>query len=164
MAGHMNERRNRRRLLPLTGLPGTGKTYIAEYLSRHHGFIHWDVEVRGRIPSVQDVAEWVRQDADVVVSWGFMPGASDHQMRYPQGLGLKMAWLGGSIDVARRHWMDREAQRETPIPEDALRAQQDRIGRMNLSSFGAVTIDPFTSDGAFKSPEQRVRMLLAMLE
>jgi len=150
------------RLLLVTGLPGTGKTFVGDYLRDNHQFTHWNVEALHEIPDQRRIADWRRRGADVVVTWGFMPGASDAQVRFLQARGFMMVWFGGSVETAKRVWTQREARSVTPIPAGALEQQLERIARMNLTAFGATVIDPFAADGSLRLARERAQELLAL--
>jgi adenylate kinase family enzyme len=104
----------KRDLLLITGIPGTGKTTFGETLARDHGFRHHNLEDQttlnrwGADPK-EFVREIVRQKADAVVTWGFVP---DHEPSFQSVLdfkksGFKVVWFDGNRPAALREFIKR---------------------------------------------------------
>jgi hypothetical protein len=61
-------------MLLITGIPGTGKTTIGNYLQTHKGYDHLDVEA----PTGPRLEEFLSKHGDKkVITGGFVPGASN---------------------------------------------------------------------------------------
>ncbi|HEV7455037.1 MAG TPA: AAA family ATPase [Candidatus Saccharimonadales bacterium] len=63
----------------ISGVPGTGKTTVAEHLAQHFGYRHIDMEAdsfKARRELARDPGAFLSNLAavkDVVISWGFSP-------------------------------------------------------------------------------------------
>lgn len=158
------------RLLLLTGIPGSGKTEAGHSMARLHGFRHLDAEEHAARP-VGSLEAWValwkrflkeardsiREGKDVVITWGFMPGTDNITIRALQGMGFRMIWFDGDRAAARREFLKRGT-----VTEAALRAQMDKIARLDLTSFSPVAFDPFNEHGEFLTREELTRRLIAL--
>ena len=65
-------------LFLITGIPGTGKTTVADTLAKNLGFVHCDLEKQETLDRLaanptQFIADIVSQNRDNVVTWGFVP-------------------------------------------------------------------------------------------
>src|SRR5690242_21621568 len=148
-------------LLLLTGIPGTGKTTVAEYLVAHHGFTHFDRETFGEWPKYLQVL-WIRalplfvwlvrlRHRKVVISWGFLPLMDNYEIRQLTQLGFAMIWFDGVREVARREFLKRDT-----ATEEEFDAQVQRIERLHLETFPHIKINPFGADRQFVPVEERV--------
>ncbi|HEY3921976.1 MAG TPA: hypothetical protein VGL76_07660 [Gaiellaceae bacterium] len=125
-----------RRLLLITGTPGTGKRPLASYLQLERGFTHVDLDNRetrtqllrsGESEFRTELAALAATTSKVVVTWSF---SSETQLAYVetmQRLGFEWIWMDG----------DRGAALDTYLAP---------IGTMRMPRF----VDPFESDGRFR--------------
>lgn len=143
------------KLILLTGIPGTGKTTLAEYLVRQHGFVHFDRERFQDWPWLVK-ALWHRamvlfclyavlRSRKVIVSWGFLPGKDNAEIKRLQSLGFTLFWMDGNRAAARKAFVKRNT-----VPLTKLVAQLKRIKRLNLAEFGPVMVNPFGPKGSFR--------------
>jgi hypothetical protein len=152
-------------LLLLTGIPGTGKTVISNYLAEQHGFLHFDREAFEHWSKVWQFL-WERapklflwlallKSQKIVISWGFLPGADDRKISQLQALGFVLIWLDGDRAAARREFLERGT-----VPERKLDAQLARIARLDLFSLHPIILSPFDRHGLFFDKAVFARQLI----
>src|SRR3989344_1170302 len=95
----------------ITGVPGTGKTSIGDYLQEHHGFTHYNLEDDATLVLFsQDKDGFVNSASKkdkVVITWGFMPyQQAEHVIRIKKQ-GFSLIWLDGNRIAAFREFMKR---------------------------------------------------------
>lgn len=141
-------------LILITGIPGTGKTTVANYLALKHDFTHYDRE---------DFSNWSSElthlwraslrtfvltatlaNPKIVISWGFLPGEDDADIQLLINMGFKMFWFDGDRTAARRTFLQRGT-----VPEQLFREQMERINAMQLSKFKHTKINAF-KDGEIR--------------
>ena len=132
----LGKSRKGRRLLLITGTPGTGKRPLASYLQLERGFTHVDLDSRdtrtqflrsGESEFRTELAALASTTSKVVVTWSF---SSETQLAYVetmQRLGFEWIWMDG----------DRGA---------ALDSFVAPISGMRKPRF----VDPFEHNGAFR--------------
>jgi hypothetical protein len=99
-------------IILISGLPGTGKTFIGDHLADHNGFRHLDLESRDGQALIdllqqQRFDDFVREVApngeDVVLTFGYppelLPVIEQLGIR-----GIKPIWLDAPILFSRRNW------------------------------------------------------------
>jgi Holliday junction resolvasome RuvABC ATP-dependent DNA helicase subunit len=69
---------SQRDLFLITGIPGTGKTTLADTLAKDFGFVHHDLEKKQTLDPLavnplQFIADIVSRNRDTVVTWGYAP-------------------------------------------------------------------------------------------
>lgn len=128
--------------LLITGIPGTGKTKIGNYLSENFDFIHVDMEDKDKIninkiyinPEIF-VNDLVKINKNVVVTWGFVP--CEEQIAHVnlfKNKGFKLIWLDGDREAALREFTKRDSQSGEQYLRDQLNAfniQLDGIEKSN---------------------------------
>jgi hypothetical protein len=146
------------RFLLLTGVPGTGKTTLGNYLRESQRFRHLDFEdmqTLGRylgdgLDGLSRRVEKLRQGRrDVVITWGFLP---DPQLPYVlelRRLGFDWVWLDGDRDAARRVFLERGT-----VSEELLDAQLTRISTLDFDALAPTTVNPFDDTGNFRPLEE----------
>jgi shikimate kinase len=152
----------KRRLL-VTGVPGTGKTKVGDFLAARHGFLHVDLEdddTRARFFGrtgdrnrfARELAKVISQKKPIIVTWGFVP--NDPQLGlvlFLRSQGFEWIWLDG----------DREASHEAftrrgDVPEQVYQNQMMGIELQldpRLASLGPRIVNPF-SEGSFRPVEE----------
>lgn len=145
----------KRKLILIAGIPGTGKTYMGNFLAKHHGFKHFDVEagdLHRRLwcdPS-NTIDYFLEGAGDVVVTWGLAPDPYQTEIvdKFKKR-GLKLVWFDGNRDAALREYIKRGS------PVEDFHAQMGRIEgfKENLDSLKPIRIDSFDKNGKFKPPE-----------
>jgi hypothetical protein len=117
-----------RKLILITGIPGTGKSTYGEEFSKLFGFIHFDLENRetlGQLLSDPDkfIEGVVGQRGNIVVTWGFLP--NDEQIgivKQFKDRGFKLVWFDGNRPAALRAFIKRRT-----VPEELFYLQMFRI-------------------------------------
>ena len=92
------------KMLLITGIPGTGKTETAKHLENNHRFVHFDRELINSWPLELQIlwktnfSKLLEQykNRDIVISWGFMPGYDDTEVRSIIEAGFKRSI--GNVD------------------------------------------------------------------
>ena len=167
--------------LMITGIPGTGKTCIGNFLEAHYGFTHYDIEKRETCAQFRaDRAAFVERalslGPSVVVTWGFPPYDCDavHTIQKMKARGFKLFWFEGDHACAREAWLCRvrkEIAEEFSDPvmrERRLKSKESdldrQMGAIQSSKIakviGATVIDPFRKDGAFRERSDIVREMV----
>jgi hypothetical protein len=153
------------RLLLLTGIPGTGKTTLGNYLVEHHGFRHLDFETStlpqfwqfGERGFRKQVAALKQQAQDTVVTWGFVPNSQLGMVKFMRSLGFEWIWLDGNRAAARRVFLARGT-----VSEELLDIQMEKIAaHVDLNALRPRIVNPFDEHGNFRPVERVVADVLA---
>jgi hypothetical protein len=152
------------RKILISGIPGTGKTTIGEYLKEKHGFKHVDIEVILTSPEserekrIQELFTMHAKefDRDTVFTWGFHPVKNEPHINYLKSLGVKMFWFDGNRVAARKAFLTRGS-----VSEELLDIQMGHINRADIRKlYNPIFYNTFDKDGKFKSSETIVADLL----
>jgi len=154
------------KLLLITGVPGTGKTTIGNYLAEEYRFNHlnvelldsWSVELKNLFLSnswVEFVKRLKSNGKDTVMTWGFMPGVHDKAIKDLQEFGFKLIWFDGNRKAAREAFLKRGT-----VDEPTLDIQMKRIEKMNIQNLNPTIIDTFDENGKFHSKDKIVELLI----
>ena len=152
-----------RRLLLLTGIPGTGKTTIGEYLERSHGFRHVNREIHDPREFTDDPGAFLRRsEDDVVATWGFRPTAHEdlHGVIGLCTLGFKGVWLDGP-----RPWALTQILKARPESESDFYLQMRNIEASGIrKTLGFPVVNPFGTTGHVRDKAEIARESLAVFE
>jgi len=140
--------------LLITGIPGTGKTTVGNYLREHFGFIHYDFEDENVLKLFgQDKNRFISRALTrkrVVITWGFMPyGHTEHVFEIKRR-GFILIWFDGDRDAALREFSKR----------GTVSGEQFQIQLSNINSSGVLSminphiINTFDSRGRFRTLEE----------
>jgi adenylate kinase family enzyme len=131
----------------ISGVPGTGKTTVAE----HFGYTHIDMEAdsfRARRELEQNAQAFLGELAslpNVVLSWGFSPYMDRPGVEGVIAAGYKFVWLDGSHVVSLRNFLERE--HNDPHQEANYYGQMQMILVTELvERLRPIQVDPFTGD------------------
>ncbi len=150
--------------LLITGIPGTGKTTVGDYLAEAHAFRHLDLEppsvdvvaLDGPVEGFQARIGALAGDARrIVVTWGvpvrFLPFVL--QLR---NAGFEWFWFDGDRTAARRTFKERGT-----VPEEALDIQLGEIDKhLNMDALRLRFLNTFASDGSFRPLDEIAAELL----
>lgn len=138
----------------LSGIPGTGKTTVAEHLALAHNYAHVDMEADEFEPRRRfrkDPASFLRAlgDAkDIVMSWGFGPYDDNPLIGLVRQAGYTLIWLDGDRVASLASFLRREQHDERM--EAAYYGQVNRIIITELvQRLDPVLVNPFR-DGSFR--------------
>lgn len=153
----------------ISGIPGTGKTTLANYLAEHHGYYHLDMEAKaflGRQRIKHDPEELFTELSNhpkVVVSWGFGPFEDRRDIERFIASGYRVAWLDGDRVAAFRNFMSREqSSPNAEVMEYQYYGQMQLIMATNIvAQLEAIIIDPFDTQGNFRAEAEIAQELLA---
>lgn len=155
---------NKVNLLLITGIPGTGKTEISNYLKDNHGFQHLDREITDSWPpQLEDRIEWVKNQIaalephsnGIVISWGFMPGYDEKEIRQLRQVGFKLFWFDGNRPAARQAFIKRNT-----VGIDLLDIQMQRIESLDLDAINPIIFNTFDEHGVFLKKDEIAKKLL----
>ena len=83
----------------ITGIPGTGKTTIGNYLALAKGYEHLDIEEalkRHDTTGSEIIQNFIDSPSEnKVITWGFIPEIDDNGVKKFLDLGYKMIWFNG---------------------------------------------------------------------
>ena len=147
--------------LLITGIPGTGKTTVGDYLQDKFGYIHIDAEDRFRKESKFGLTDAHRKDKSVVITWGFPPElkaiGTINQLKQN---GFKLIWFDGDREQARREFTKRENAKSDPKTRIPLRLFDLQIHNINalrvIEHIQPIQYNTFNSDHQFKDLAQIV--------
>jgi len=102
----------------ISGIPGTGKTFIGDYLTEHHEFIHVDLESQAgnqfltRLQQ-QDFDGFVAQVSSlgdrIAMTFGYPPEWLP-VIEQLAARGVVTAWLDSPLLFSRKHWQPKPGQ------------------------------------------------------
>jgi len=138
----------RPRIILISGVPGTGKTTIGNYLESQRKFVHFDIEKVMKLPNFNTLNE------NTILTWGFNPEdpVSVGYIKDFVNSGRMMIWLDGNRDASKKAFIDRKTVSLARYEE-----QMERITRQEkkiYSEFSPRVINPFDSFGHFKPCEE----------
>lgn len=137
--------------LLITGIPGTGKTTIGDYLQKNYQFIHYNFEIQTTLNQFANekdgfISKTITQP-NVVISWGFMPyGHTEHVVKFMKG-GFDVIWFDGNRIAAFREFMKRGT-----VSESAFSLQMSNICSSKVIEFlRPRIINTFDENGHFRA-------------
>lgn len=156
------------KLLLITGVPGTGKTTIGNYLAEKYGYIHFDRELlqswsiefqQAWIESPQSFVSAIKKlNKDIVITWGFMPGTDDSYVLELKNLGSKLIWLDGNREAAKKAFLARGTVSEKLFNIQMLRIEGSSIQNV----FNPKVFNTFGVKGNFLEKDEIVKGLLLL--
>jgi hypothetical protein len=166
------------KLILVTGVPATGKTWLGNWLAEVHDFVHINLEhddaIHLDLLGVRDeweqltrtgrgdhfVAALRRLAKPVIISWGFPV----HCLYIVQALktsGVAVWWLTGERHHARRAYVARYLRGEGPHPAN-FNQQMDQIDQHWLLIQSVVAdqlITALRADGTQETPQELWRQM-----
>lgn len=149
-----------KKLWLITGVPGTGKTSIGNWLGSNYDFQHFDFEnpahFQDFVVNGQFIIPSKFNKNNVVITWGFVP---DHGgisiVSLLKQNGFKMYWFDGNRIASLKAFLNRGG-----FSEEIYYLQMHRIENSKVVDvLNPILINPFNSDYSFKNSEDIVREL-----
>lgn len=136
--------------LLLSGIPGTGKTTVADYLAAQHGYEHTDMEAGNfaarTLLRAAPEAFLRALPGNALLSWGFGPYEDRPSVEKILAAGFAFAWLDGDHTVSLRHFLARESG--SPYQEAAYYGQMQMILATEVvSRTRPVVVNPYKGAG-----------------
>lgn len=149
----------------ISGVPGTGKTILGNYLAQQKGFFHLNMEEDGFRPvrkletDSQAFINDVSKHEKIVITWGFGPFMDRPLIEQLQQKGFQMFWLDGDRIASFRAYMHREKHND--------RSEYNYYGQMReivatevATRLQATQLNPFDQNGEFRPVESIAEELL----
>jgi hypothetical protein len=161
-------------MLLISGIPGIGKSYFAQWCAEHHGFLHVDLENGGleaaglakawsavaHLPpsSVRPFVSALRAlNRPMILDWGYPP-AFLPLIQALHEAGVVAWWLDGDHDAARQRFTKRGT-----VSIEAFEVQMSAIRACwrELSAFYASrVVTAIKADGTFSDPNEIYELIL----
>lgn len=139
----------------ITGIPGTGKTELGDYLHKHYHYEHIDLEKDENIKEFlyetnNFIAKLRQKDCYMIITWGFQPYWHAKFVRLLINEGFKHVWLDGDRTVA----FDKFAERGT-VDQQAFFNQLNNISSSKIVDIlKPIILNPFKENGSFRNIEE----------
>lgn len=156
-----------RKHLLITGIPGTGKTEIGNYLEKYYDFKHIDIEAilnASQLEKDKGLKELFSMherliDQNIVFTWGFHPRDNEQHINYIKNLGATMFWFDGNREAARKSFLKRGT-----VSEELLNIQMGLINSVDIQKkYNPIFYDPFKKDGTFKKQATIAKEVLELI-
>lgn len=147
-----------RKLILITGIPGTGKTTIGKRLEETHTFEHIDLEdcpiqelFKNPIVFIDNL---LNGQKNIVVTWGFAPDDAQTEIVLKfKDKNFKLIWFDGNREAAKRAFNKRG-----DVPEKLFGQQLSRIENSHIvSKINPHIINTFKQNETFKSPDDIIK-------
>ncbi len=152
-------------ILLITGIPGTGKTTIGDYLQEKYGFTHLDMEniiLSLGVSYLQfltnTISKAIELNQDIVITWGFMPGVDDNRVLHLKKMGAKLIWFDGNREAARKAFLARGTVSELELDKQMRRIKNTDI----IEIFKPIVFNTFKEDSSFLPKEEIASKLLEL--
>lgn len=146
-----------RKLLLITGVPGTGKTTVGNYLQEKFGYNHIDFEDSNlflKFESSPDtyIDELVSNKGKIVITWGFAPDEGGFQrVSFLMLKGFKIIWFDGNRVAAFREYL-KAGRPEEPFYFQMFRIENSKV----IERINPLLINTFDESGHFRKLEEIV--------
>lgn len=135
--------------LLITGIPGTGKTFIGTYLAKVYGFQHINLETMDQLHVFYaNKNEFLAAiNTPVVITWGFVPDQQVGDVLFLKQNGFQLIWLDGNRPAALREFINRNT-----VSQEAFYAQLYKIETCKTVTtiVPDLILDTFDVQGQFK--------------
>jgi hypothetical protein len=154
-----------KKLILITGIPGTGKTEIGDYFQSEHGYMHVDYEkLPGGDKGLRDlftmadgfISPLLKEERDVIVTWGFPPERGETVVMKFKESGFRLFWFDGNRPAALREFLNREKDNPEKMKKElAFYYQMFNILNNNIiKKIDPCIINTFNDRGEFKGKNQ----------
>lgn len=157
----------------ITGIPGSGKTAIGNYLQDNYGFFHMDMEsdedegylkieelLANPIPFIEKM---ISTSSKIVMTWGFVPGDRHIEIvnMLKNNYGFKLIWFDGDREAARRAFMSRskmKGEEYLKLAMEELNLQMSRINSSNvIGKINPQQVNVFNNQYNFRNFDEIIR-------
>jgi len=146
--------------LLISGIPGTGKTFIGNYLGNNFNFFHFDMEYEENLKKFMQepektLSELLTKKQNVVITGGFQTSESAFNLvKTLINSGFVFVWFEGNHDNARREFIKRNTVPTQLFDEKIVELKKNYSKIIGLKP---IIINTFDSKNLFKKPEQLVK-------
>ena len=145
----------------VTGVPGTGKTYLGNHLQSVHGFRHLNMETRAiAVDFIQNREKFVSNlSGSVVITWGFRPIEDEEHIHFLKERGFSLVWMDGNRAASFKAFM-----RRGDVQEIMYYLQMFNIERTQIIKRvePVAQLNPFKNDGTFRPVDEIAQELLGL--
>ena len=150
--------------LLITGIPGTGKTNLGNYLAAECGYIHIDMESGDYISAIMTnptsfIENLVNKHNNIVTTWGFVP--SDEQIQIVnlfRNYDFRIIWFDGDRETARSKFIERDQKNGPEYLKSSLETLDLQMSRIENSEvvnrISPIIVNTFKTDHTFKGLDQ----------
>lgn len=150
-----------RKLILVSGFPGTGKTTIGDWLEKNRDYVHINMEEGHRTTQILNdfngfSEQYLKGNNNLVMTWGFSPDWETVRIvKKLQDFGFKTFWFTGDLATSREVILDRR-----DFDEETLQTQVSELKKWNIPEKIDVTIvDVFGNTGKFQSIDDLAKRL-----
>jgi gluconate kinase len=142
-----------KRLVLITGIPGTGKTTIGNHLQDKFGFTHLDVEHYLTHSLIHDlnraISQALQSHGSSVITWGFLPVQDLDNIKALMAAGFRIVWFDGNREAALR-----EFNKRGTVEERLFHLQVGNIDKAKVVEvLKPIPINPFDNAGVFRTKD-----------
>ncbi|HZM63642.1 MAG TPA: hypothetical protein VFB59_00760 [Candidatus Saccharimonadales bacterium] len=151
----------------ISGVPGSGKSTVANFIEKEHGFYHIDFESEGFRPKYEfsqnpEMLTDLAAKEKIVISWGFGPFIDKPSIKRIIQEGFTFTWLDGDRVASFKYFMDRE--QNDPIMEYLYYGQMQMIVATDIvEQLKPRIVNPFT-DSTFRPVAEIVAEILSVTQ
>jgi hypothetical protein len=150
-----------RRLILITGIPGTGKSTYGKKLSKRFGFVHLDLENSATLARLLSdpgkfIEDILKEKGNVIATWGFAP--CPEQIRIVgefKKAGFKLVWFDGNRPAALREFIKRRTVPEEPFYRQMWGIESSKV----IQQIDPLLVNTFDRKGRFKKPATVLRAI-----
>jgi hypothetical protein len=149
----------------ITGVPGTGKTTIGEYLATEHDFYHQDMEmnefepIRQAKANITDFLKSLDAHQNIVVTWGFGPFTDRPVIEVLIEDGYLLFWLDGDRIASFTNFMHREKHNDQMEYMYYLQ-MMNIVSSQIVKQLKPVLINPFLEWGKYRPIDEITNEIL----
>ena len=145
-------RAERRKLILITGIPGTGKTTYGKEFEKRFGYVHLDLENSSLLRELSSgpaefIEALVKRRKDIVVTWGFLPDERQTSIvEQFKARGFKLVWFDGNRPAALKAFIRRDTVSENFFYLQMYRIEDSKV----IQRIKPLKVNTFDQGGQFK--------------
>lgn len=163
----------------ITGISGTGKTTVGEYLKTGEGFLHMDMESDEdlgylKISDIQNnskdfIEGFINKSLNIVITWGFVPSDLNIEIinLLKNDYGFKLFWFDGDRESARKAFIERskiKGEKYLGVAMNELNSLMFNIDNSNVvDRINPIQLNTFDVNHNFKTPEEVTSEVLSFV-